>query len=94
MLHLEVLHEILQVTAGTHSTDHVEIACPYTWLRYLVRHEIQSERDIKQQFEAYRVHLDQNDQRILSIEVTYNELMNGTCYIYEQTQNNMRVSEK
>jgi hypothetical protein len=31
---------------------------------------------------------------MLSIERAYNELLNGTRYIYEQTQNNPRVSEE
>jgi hypothetical protein len=94
MLRLEAPREILQITAGTHSTDHVEIASPSTWLRCLVRHQTQAERDIKQLFEACGNRLDQNDQRIVTIEAAYNELMNGTRYIYEQTQNNVRVSEE
>jgi hypothetical protein len=94
MLQLEAPREILQITAGTRSTDHVEIASPSTWLCCLVRHQTQAERDIKQLFEACGNRLDQNDQRIVSIEAAYNELMNGTRYIYEQTQNNVRVSEE
>jgi hypothetical protein len=94
MLRLDAPRDILQITVGTHSTNHVEIASPSTWLRCLVRHQIQPERDIKQLFEAYGNHLDRNDQRIVNIEVAYNELMNGTCYIYEQTQNNVRVQEE
>jgi hypothetical protein len=31
---------------------------------------------------------------MLSIESAYNDLLNGTRYIYEQTQNNARVSEE
>jgi hypothetical protein len=38
MLHMEAPRDILQITAGTHSTDHVEIASPSTWLRSLVHH--------------------------------------------------------
>jgi hypothetical protein len=94
MLRLEAPREILQITAGTHSTDRVEIASPSTWLRWLVRHQTQAKRDIKQLFEAYGNCFDQNDQWIVTIEAAYNELMNGTRYIYEQTQNNVRVSEE
>jgi hypothetical protein len=83
MLRLEAPRDILQITAGTYSTDHMEIVSPSTWLRYLVRHQTQGERDIKPLFEVYGNFLDQNDQRIVNIEAAYNEHMNGIHYIYE-----------
>jgi hypothetical protein len=94
MLRLEAPRELRQIASGTQSTEHVEIASPATWLRCLVRHQTQAERDVQQLYEACGNQFDRTDQRMSSIETAYTELMNGTRYVYEQTQNNARVAEE
>jgi hypothetical protein len=81
------------MTTAVRSTEHVEIASPATWLRCLVRHQTQAERDFLQFYEACGSRFDQNDRRALAIEAAYNELAEGARYMYEQTQHNARISE-
>jgi hypothetical protein len=94
MLRLEEPRALLHITDGNPASSHVKIASPATWLRCLVRHQTQAERDLHQLYEACGGQFDRTDARMLSIERAYNELLNGTRYIYEQTQNNARVSEE
>ena len=93
MLRLEAPRPIAMITAGTRSAEHVESASPATWIRCLVRHQTQAERDLHQLFEACGNQFDRQDRRMVAIEAAYNELSDGARYLYEQTQNNVRVSE-
>ena len=94
MLRLEAPRNLLQITAGTQSTEHVDIASPASWVRCLVHHQTQAELDLWPLYEACGNKFDRTDARMVAIEAAYNELAGGAQYLYEQTQNNVRVSEE
>jgi hypothetical protein len=94
MLWLEAPRDILQITSGEECAAHVEIASPASWIRCLVRHQAEAERDLRQLYEACGNQFDRSDVRIRAIESAYNELLGGAQYLYEQTQNNHRIAEE
>jgi len=93
MLRLEAPRTLLQITAGTRSAEHVEIASPATWARCVVRHQAQAERDLRQLYEACSNKFDRSDTRMAAIELAYEELAERARYIYEQTQKQAQISE-
>jgi len=93
VLRLEAPHNLLQITEGTRSTEHVEIASLATWVRYLVRHQTQAERDLRQLYKACSNKFDQSNPQMAAIEQAYEELAKRARYLYEQTHNHIPVSE-
>jgi hypothetical protein len=83
MLRLEAPRAIPQITNGEEPTAHVEIASPASWVRCLVRHQAQAERDLRQLYEACGNQFNRSDARIRAIETAYNELLGGAQYLYE-----------
>jgi len=93
MLHLEAPCNLLQITDGTRSMEHVEIASPATWVRCQVRHQTQAERDLRQLYEVCSNKFDRSDAQMAAIERAYVELLEGACYLCEQTQNQVQISK-
>ena len=68
MQRLEAPRNLLQITSGTRSTEHVEIVSPATWVRCLVRHQTQAEQDLRLLYEACGNKFDRSDAQMAAIE--------------------------
>jgi len=94
MLRLEAPKDLLQITDGTGPTEEVvEVANPVVWLRALVRQQKQAEADYRQLTELCGNAVDHTDQRIQRIEQAYQELSDGTRYVYDRVSANEEVAE-
>ena len=91
---LEAPKDVLQITVGTRPAEEaVEVANPAVWLRTLVRQQRQAEADYQQLTELCGNAIDHTDQRIQRIEQAYQELSDGTRYIYDRVSANEEVAE-
>jgi len=94
MLQLEAPRDMLQITDGTHPTEGaVEITNPATWIRTMVRHQKQAERDLKELTDLCGNTIDQTNQRIQQIKEAYQTLAEGTRYIYDRANANQEIEE-
>ena len=84
MLRLEARKDILQITDGTSQAEGaVEITNPASWVRALVKQQKQVEADYRQLTELCGNAVDHTDQRIQRVERAYQELSDGTRYVYD-----------
>ena len=94
MLRLEAPRDVLQITDGTRpAEDAVEISNPATWVQTLVRQQKQAEADYRQLTELCGNAVDHTDRRMQQIEQAYQELSNGTRYVYDRMSANEEVAE-
>ena len=94
MLRLEAPRDMLQITEGTRSTEEaVEVANPATWIRTLVRQQRQAEADFQQLTKMCGNAVDHTDSRIQEIERAYQDLYDGTRYVYDRMSANENVAE-
>jgi len=94
MLRLEAPRDVLQITDGTApSGEAVEISNPAVWVRTMVRHQQQAERDLGQLAELCGNTIDRTDRRIQRIEQAYQTLAEGTRYVYDRVHANQEIEE-
>ena len=93
MLRLEAPKDVLQITDGSTPTkEAVETANPATWLRVLVKQQKQAEQDLGQLVRLCGNTVDRTDQRIRQIEQAYQELSDGTRYVYDRVRANEKIT--
>jgi len=93
MLRLEAPKDVLQITDGTVTNEEaLEISNPATWLRALVKQQRQAEADLGQLVRLCGNTVDQTDQRIQQIEQAYQELSEGTRYVYDRLSANEKIT--
>jgi len=93
MLRLEAPRNVLQITDGTEPTEEaLEVTNPATWLRALVKQQKQAERDLAQLVSLCGNTIDHNDQKIRQIEQAYQELSEGTRYVYDRLSANEKIT--
>ena len=93
MLRLEAPKNVLQITDGTEQTEEtLEGANPATWLRALAKQQKQAEQDLAQLVNLCGDMVDHADQRILQIEQAYQDLSDGTRYVYDRLSANQRIT--
>jgi len=88
MLRLEAPRDILRITDGTEpereaAEEILEVSRPATWLRALVKQQKQAEQDLAQLVQLCGNTVDHTDQRIRQIEQPYQDLSEGTRYVYD-----------
>ena len=94
MLRLEAPRDILQITDGTRPAEGaVEIANPAAWVRALVKQQRQAEDDYQQLTELCGNAVYHTDQRIQRVEQAYQELSDGTRYVYDRMGANEELAE-
>ena len=94
MLRLEAPRDVLQITEGTGPVEEaVEVVNPATWVRTLVWQQRQAEADYKQLMELCGNAVNHTDQRIQQIKWAYQELCDGTRYVYDRMSANEEVAE-
>ena len=94
MLQLEAPRDVLQITDGTKpAQEAVEVVNPASWVRALVKQQKQAEADYRQLTELCGNAVDHTDQRIQRIEQAYQELSDGTRYVYDRMSANEEVAE-
>ena len=94
MLRLEAPRDVLQITDSTRpALEAVEIVNPAAWVRALVKQQKQAEADYRQLTELCGNAVDHTDQRIQRVEQAYQELSDGTRYVYDRKSANEEVAE-
>lgn len=93
MLRLEAPWDVLQITDGTEPAEEdLEVANPATWLRALVKQQKQAEKDLAQLVRLCGNTVDHIDQRIRQIEQAYQDLSEGTRYVYDRMSANEKIT--
>jgi len=93
MLRLEAPRDVLQITDGTEQAEEtLEVANPATWLRTLAKQQKQAEQDLAQRVHLCGNTIDHADQRIQQIEQAYQDLSEGTRYVYDRLSANERIT--
>jgi len=93
MLRLEAPRDVLQITDGTAPVEEtLEISNPATWLHALVKQQKQAEGDLAQLVRLCSNTVDKTDQRIKQIEQAYNDLSEGTRYVYDRLRANETIT--
>ena len=94
MLRLEDPSDALQITDGTKPAEEaIEIANPATWVRTMVKQQKQAEDDLRQLTELCGNTIDHADQRNQRIERTYQDMADGTRYVYDRVSTNEVIAE-
>ena len=93
MLQLEAPKDVLQITDSmVPNEETLKISNPATWLRALVKQQKQAEADLGQLVHLCGNTVDRTDQRIQQIERAYQDLSDGTRYVYDRLSANGKIT--